>query len=353
MSDKAFAHVWIVLLLAAVAAMVLSALAEAQQPAGHMPFPALATDPVLIAPGTARWLGVISHGVLAFLVGFAVWRGCGRASAGGLVALLCAFSPTLIRVCANPGPEPVFLCVALAAMLSLARWLRGGQALWVAVAALLAGLACLQHVAGYALIAAGVFSMLVVNRRRAAWFAAGYAILALLLQGVLLARGTAMVAWDNAGLSARHAETAVLVVAGWFMPDALPLPLKYAAATLALVSLLVLGTRTLRQRPAPVATLLCVAFGVAGSLLAAVQAAVGAADAAQFERLLSPLWVCTIVGLGLLSGQMAEHRGAAVRTALAVLLLSFIPRAVGTVAEQQPTDAGQHQEQHQEQHQAE
>lgn len=381
MADSRNIHVWGALLVAALAAMLLAAISTGGgqaftpdsvvylqgarniaagqgyaacdvhgelQPVLHWPplYPALLALGEwtgLGAEAAARWLNVLAHGALALLAGLAVWRGVNRASAGVLVALLCAFSPTLLRVNAHMWSEPLFLCLGLACALSLHQWLSRGRAGWFVAAALLAGLACLQRYAGLAFVAAGAVAIIVALKaaRRpwpatlglaAAWTTAALVMpVAWMVRNYSVAGRTGTRQWLLEGPTIEHAKSAGYSLAMWFGPDvAAPVKLAFAVIALALLCALCLGAvRTLRRGP-NLPVLLCATFAAGYALLLAATIVLFDNGTPLDERLTSPLLLCALVGGGLASGIMPEHRGAALRTALAVLLLSYGARGIAT-----------------------
>lgn len=381
MAESRNMPVWIALLAAALAAMVLAGISTAAgqaftpdsvvylqgarniaagqgyaacdahgtlQPVLHWPplYPALLALGEwtgLGAEAAARWLNVLAHGALALLAGLAVWRGVNRTSAGVLVALLCAFSPTLLRLNAHLWSEPLFLCLGIACALSLQAWLSRGRAGWFAVAALLAGLACLQRYAGLAFVAAGGAAIVVALRstRRpwpatlglaTAWTAAAMVLpVAWMARNFSVAGRTGTRQWLLEGPTIEHVKAAGYALATWFGPNVVaPVKIGFAAIALALLCALCLGAvRTLR-REHNLPVLLCLSFGAGYALLLGATIVLFDNGTPLDERLTSPLLLCALVGGGLASGIMPEHRGAALRTALAVLLLSYIARGVAT-----------------------
>lgn len=115
----------------------------------------------------AGWLNAALFGANVILVGVSIWQLTGgSASATLLGSAFTLGSESLVLIHAHVWSEPTFYLFALLGMLLLVRFLERGGSMRLVGASLAVGLALLTRYAGFALIAAGIVSLLWSSKKR-------------------------------------------------------------------------------------------------------------------------------------------------------------------------------------------
>lgn len=109
----------------------------------------------------ARWLNVLLFGATVLLVGWSFFRATRQAWLAGLLAGLLAASPVLLGVHVWAMTEPLFLLTGFAGLLVLLRYHRDPRMRWLALSALLVGLAAATRYAGLAFVGAAGLWLLI------------------------------------------------------------------------------------------------------------------------------------------------------------------------------------------------
>jgi hypothetical protein len=299
-------------------------------PPGHFPplYPALlaALARAGLAPQDAA--RALAAGLLAsnvWLMGIGAGRACpGLRAAAPLAAWLAAASAHLLGIHAFVLSEPLFLALALGALLSLARHLEGGGRRAFAAAAALAALALLDRYAGAALALAGALALALCARPRRLAGAVLFAALAALPLCVFLAwlaeappRELALhpISWGRMRL-------AVATLAGWLLLGRLPFAAQAAALAALGLAMAALARRAPREPASEVARVFA-CFGAVYALFLPLSVSLADAHTPLNARLLAPLYPVALV-LALRAAQHALRfsRGRAPRAiALAGALL--------------------------------
>jgi len=115
---------------------------------------------------SAKILGALAFALNALLCGALTRRFGASAKTAFIAAALLALSEAMISIHAKVLTEPLFITFLLAALCALPRFLETGKWRWLATAAVLTALSCLQRYAGLALVAAGTLSLLLLPRAR-------------------------------------------------------------------------------------------------------------------------------------------------------------------------------------------
>jgi hypothetical protein len=110
-----------------------------------------------------RFLNAALFGINAILVGISIHKISASWGFALLGSLLTALSSTLIEAHSWALSEPLYFCLSLAALLSLAEYLQGSGRGWLLVASILLGLGFLTRYAGLSLVVCAL-CILVLNR---------------------------------------------------------------------------------------------------------------------------------------------------------------------------------------------
>jgi len=236
----------------------------------------LRIDPVVAAQG----LCAICFGITVGLVGWVGWRWLGSARFGVLAALLTLIATPMVDIYTAALSEPLYLVLALGALVLLAHYLESPNRKLLVAAAVLSALAILTRYAGAALLGGEGLVLLFLPRNRP-WtirirdlslfsFLAG-APIALWLIRNRLATGRSTTATVSLGhLSGSLATLSGDVPAGsgssgpllggvpayfsWLFPGSLPSSIRIAA-TLSMIALLAAAlryaSRAHREAPRP------------------------------------------------------------------------------------------------------
>lgn len=269
-----------------------------------------------------RWLNPLLFGATVALAGAVVRRRAGSAAAGAAAAVLVLTGRDLLGVHGSALSEPLFILLAVAGMVALARSVDGGGRRWFwAASALVAG-AFLTRYVGVAVVLAGVALLVRAGRRRDAAVFAAVTILpvAAWLAWAGPGAGHLAVHWFGLEYLARGARS----LSDWVVPTFVP-----GAVRVAIAVLVVAGAATLvRRAPRPGRDALT--FGLAAftglyvALLLFDRAFIDASGRLD-RRFLSPLHVVVIVLLApLLHRAWDTHvRGRRPVVAAAALLLGL------------------------------
>ena len=191
-----------------------------------------------------RWLNPVLFGATVGLTGAVVWRRTGSTAVGLAAALVVLFARDLLAVGGSAFSEPLFILLALAAMVSLARFVDGGDHRWLWLSAALAAAAFLTRYVGVTVALAGAIVLLRAGRRREA---AAYA-------AVTVAPVVAWLAW--AGLGGGHLAVHVFDLeylargadsaSRWLLPAVVPAGIRVVVAVVVAAAVVVVGRRAPR-----------------------------------------------------------------------------------------------------------
>jgi len=279
-----------------------------------------------------RWLNPLLFGATVALAGVVVRRRTGSTAVASTAAMVLLVARDLLAVGGSALSEPVFILLALAGMVSLARFVDGGDHRWLWVSIALVAGAFLTRYVGVTVALAGTIVLLRSGRRREA---AAYA-------AVTVAPVVAWLAW--AGLGGGHLAVHVFdlgylargadIASRWLLPAVVPAGIRVGVAAVVAAAVVALRRRVSRPGHDVLASVLgTFAVLYLGLLLAdrAFLDATGRLDG----RFLAPLHVVAVILLaplarrawdaGLLSPRAVALSGA-------VLLVLQAGQAVSWVA---------------------
>ncbi|MDQ4096415.1 MAG: glycosyltransferase family 39 protein, partial [Actinomycetota bacterium] len=234
-------------------------------------FGALGPDPLTVA----RFVGPVAFGATILVVGLLVRQLTGSMPLAVLAQLLVFTGTDFLAYHSAALSEPVFLLLALVTLAALGGCLTKRRSLLLLAAALLAGAACLTRYVGLAVVAAGALGLVLLASRRADgryhWrgaIAFGALALAPLFGWLAWVSGEMGRATNREAVF--HAPGLAYVTRGlrnastWVLPAQAPTPVRFTAAALAVVALVVVAWRTRHhaRRPGGLAGLLAL-FAVA------------------------------------------------------------------------------------------
>jgi len=246
----------------------------------------LRLDPLVVARG----LCTVCFGVTVGLMGWVAWRWLGSALLGVLAALLTLLATPMIDIYTAALSEPLFIVLALGALVLLADHLESSNRGLLVAAAVLSALAILTRYAGAALLGAEGLVLLFLPRERplsvrirdlSLFSVLASAPIALWLVRNRLATGrstTATVSLSHLSSNPGHLLGGVPGYFSWLLPGAVPSSIRISA-TLLMVALLaaalLLTKRTHREaRPnlpaGPSSSLLAVLLAYLGCHLALI-----------------------------------------------------------------------------------
>lgn len=268
-----------------------------------------------------RWLNPVLFGATVGLTGAVVWRRTGSTAVGLAAAVVGLVARDLLAVGGSALSEPLFILLALAAMVSLARFVDGGDHRWLWLSAALAAAAFLTRYVGVTVALAGAIVLLRAGRRREA---AAYA-------AVTVAPVVSWLAW--AGLGGGHLAVHVFDLeylargadsaSRWLLPALVPAGIRVVVAVVVAAAVVVVGRRAPRAGQDVLASVLgTFALLYLGLLLAdrVFLDATGRLDG----RFLAPLHVVVVILVALLArraGKMGLLRRRAVAVAGIVLAM--------------------------------
>jgi hypothetical protein len=207
----------------------------------------------------ARVVNVLAFAGIVLLVGVVVRAGTRSLAAGLVASVLAAAGLDLLTFSASALSEPLFVLLALGALVALAGHLEHPRPALLAAAAALAAAAFLTRYVGVAVVVVGVGAL--AWRRR--WIEAlGYgaaAVLPVAAWLVLAPGGDRQPAWHPFGWD--YLGQAVRPLARWILPWPRP-PVGFALAVVLVVAAVVVARRHPVAREIPVLDVLLVAFAV-------------------------------------------------------------------------------------------
>jgi len=239
------------------------------------------------------WLNPLLFGATVALAGAVVLRRTGSTVAGVVAAVVVLAGRDLLGAHASALSEPLFIFLALAGMVTLARYVEGegdGRPLWLASA--LAGAAFLTRYVGVAVVLAGIALLVRAGRRREA---AVFSV-------VTVAPVAAWLAWAGTGgghlaghmFGLEYLARGARSLSDWVVPAFVPAPLRVAAAVLVVAG----AVFVLRRAPRPTAdrvTFVLAAFAIVYVALLLFDRVFIDATGRLDRRFLSPLHVVAVV----------------------------------------------------------
>jgi len=278
------------------------------------------------------WLNPLVFGTTVALTAAVVLRRTGSTPAAGVAALLVLTGRGLLAVHGSALSEPLFILLAVAGMVALARFVDGSDHRGFWAASTLVAAAFLTRYVGVAVVLAGVVLLLRARRRREA---AAFAVVTVAPVAVWLAwagTSTGHLAVHVFGLD--YLTRGVVSLSDWVVPTFLPAPVRVATALLVVAAAAVV----LRRAPSPgVDALTFVLASFAGLYLALLLADRAFVDASARldRRFLAPLHVVVVILLAPLVHRAWEaglRRRRAVVAGTAVLVALQVVQAAAWVA---------------------
>jgi Dolichyl-phosphate-mannose-protein mannosyltransferase len=269
-----------------------------------------------------RWLNPVLFGLTVALAGTVVGRRTGSTAVGLIAAVVLLVARDLLAVGGSALSEPLFILLALAAMVSLARFVDGGDHRWFWVSGALVAAAFLTRYVGVTVALAGTVVLLRAGRRKEA---ALYAV-------VTVAPVVAWLAW--AGLGGGHLAVHVFDLeylargadsaSRWVLPAVVPTGIRVAVAVVVAAAVVVVGRRAPRPGQDVLASVLATfALLYLGLLLAdrVFLDATGRLDG----RFLAPLHVVVVILVASMARRAVDtgllrHRAVAVAGVVLVAL---------------------------------
>lgn len=238
------------------------------------------------------WLNPLLFGATLALSATVVRRSTGSAAAGGIAALLVLTGRDLLAAHGSALSEPLFILLALAGMVALARFIDDRNHRWFWVASALVAAAFLTRYVGVAVVVAGVALLLRGGRRTEA---AVFAVVTVVPVAAWLAwagPGGGHLAVHTFGLEylARGARS----LSDWVVPAFVPAPLRVAAAVLVAVGATAALRGARRPRGDALTFVLASFAGLYLALLLVDRLFIDASGRLD-RRFLSPLHVVAVV----------------------------------------------------------
>jgi hypothetical protein len=276
------------------------------------------------AQTAAAVINALAHGGLCIVLALLVGRLTGRRDAALIVAWLAALSPSLHRYAGLALTESVFLLLVTATLLLAL----GSGRRCIALAGLVAGLACMQRYAGYALVAACA-AWLIWSKAygRAGLFVACAAPLPLAWRIWMLIAGSGVDSREAtaAGPTWLHVKSVAHSLSTWLVPETWPMAVRAGTAGLVLIGLLAAAVWAVRRRKQAPGALLILMLAAAYSLLLAVTVMFLDRALQPEPRMLLPLLPLALVATAW------ALRGRAGFVVAALICLSFAARDVSTI----------------------